>query len=361
MVTGERAKNRLAFVIFPISRTATCEPLHLFLSIGPAETLQFGNLPRKRTLRHKSGIMSYHVLGESPVDENDPDERREDGWRSHAQRPHMDGGLQYHIRCRPGDVARYVLLPGDPARVPVLASHWDESRKVSEHREYVTYSGKAGGVPVSACSTGIGGPSTSIALEELAEIGADTFIRVGTTGAIRPDIRCGHLIIATGAMRLDGTSDDYVPPSYPALASYEVVAALIEAAEQAGVPYHVGVSASTASFHCGQGRPGYGGYLTSPMKERFESVRASGVLNFEMESATLFCLAGLFGLRSGAVFAVVANRETDEFEYTGIPDVARVAVLGVRILAEWDAARERAGKKHWFPSIIAGTVNSADL
>ncbi|TLN02916.1 nucleoside phosphorylase, partial [bacterium] len=125
--------------------------------------------------------------------------------------------MQYHIRCKPGDVGKYVFLPGDPDRVPKIGQLWDSAKEVSMHREYRVWSGSIGGLEVSACSTGIGGPATAIALEELAAIGADTFIRVGSCGALRREVKPGDLAIATGAVRLDGTSRQYVEPEYPAV------------------------------------------------------------------------------------------------------------------------------------------------
>lgn len=273
-----------------------------------------------------------------------------ESWRSHATRPES-GGVQYHIRCGPGQVARYVLLPGDPDRVPLIAGTWDEARPVARHREYTTYTGRVGGVAISSTSTGIGGPSTAIAVEELAELGADTFIRVGTCGAIQPDVRCGDLVIVSAAVRHDGASDDYVEKAYPAAAHYQVVAALVEAAERLGFRYHVGVAASTASFHLGQSRPGWRGYSQSWTGLRIEDLRRAGVLIFEMEAATLFTLAGLFGLRAGGVMAVVANRVTDEMAYSGIEESARVATEAVRILAGWDEAMRRSGRRYWYPSV----------
>jgi len=165
----------------------------------------------------------------------------------------------YHVRVKPGDISGYVLLPGDPGRVPIIAELWDEGWEVSFHREFRVWSGKIDGKPISACSTGIGCPSTAIAIEELARAGAHTFIRVGSTGAIQPEIELGDLIISVAAMKLEGTSLQYAPSTYPAYADYEVVLALIEAAESLNLRYHLGVTASTDSFYLGQSRPGFRG------------------------------------------------------------------------------------------------------
>lgn len=274
-------------------------------------------------------------------------------WKSGAERPVMEGDLQYHIRCRRGDVNRYVLLPGDPARVEVIAQGWGSARFIADNREHRTWSGELEGVPVTACSTGMGGPSTSIAMEELAALGADTFIRVGSCGAIQEEVECGDLIICSGAMRQDGTSQDYIDLSYPAAASYEVTAALVESCERLNIRYHVGVSCTTASFYCGQARPGLKGYAQSSQAHKVEDLNRAGVMNFEMEAATVLTLAGIYGLRAGAVFAVVAHRLKDSFQYAGIDHSVRAANEALKVLASWDRAREAKGKPFWFPGLLA--------
>ncbi|WP_461863616.1 uridine phosphorylase [Thermococcus sp.] len=271
-----------------------------------------------------------------------------------ADRPQTKEGYQYHIACRPGDVARYVLLPGDPERVPKISSLWDEAEEIAFHREYRTHTGKYKGVQISVTSTGIGGPSSAIAVEELAAIGADTFIRVGSTGAIQPGMEIGDLIIARAAVRLEGTSKQYVRVEYPAAADLEVTLALIEAAESLGVRYHLGITASTDSFYLGQGRPGLKGYFPSFAKNILDDLRQANVTNFEMEAATLFTLASIYGLRAGCVCAVFANRVTNEFGKAGEKEAALVASEAVKILAEWDEEKEKAGKKVWFPGLRKG-------
>jgi len=267
--------------------------------------------------------------------------------------PQTEEGLQYHIWCKPGDVAPYVLLPGDPDRVPRISKYWDEKREVARHREYVTHTGKYKGVPISATSTGIGCPAVAIAIEELLRVGANTFIRVGTTGAIQPEIKVGDLVISTAAVRLDGTSRQYVRYEYPATAHYEVLMALIEAAENLGVRYHVGITASTDSFYTGQARPGYKGYTQSWMKELIFDLRAARVLNFEMEASTIFTLSNIYGARAGAICAVLANRITGEFIMdSGVEDAIRVANEAVRILYKWDKIKEEKGKAHLYPGLL---------
>lgn len=234
-----------------------------------------------------------------------------------------------------------------------IVKYWEEKKKIAEHREYVTYTGKYKGVPISATSTGIGGPAAAIAVEELIRIGAHTFIRVGTTGAIQEYIKVGDLIISIAAVRFDGASKQYVYAEYPAVASYEVVLALIEAAESLGIKYHVGISASTDSFYTGQGRPGFKGYMLSWMKNIIPDLQKANVLNFEMESSTIFTLANIYGTRAGSVCAAVANRVTDEFIVdAGVEDAIKVANEAVRILHHWDDGKKKVGKKYFYPSLL---------
>ncbi|HWQ17234.1 MAG TPA: uridine phosphorylase [Sulfolobales archaeon] len=262
-------------------------------------------------------------------------------------------GKQYHLMIGEGDVARYILLPGDPERVPRIAKTWDKYRHVATHREYVTYTGEYRGVRISATSTGIGGPSTAIAIEELLRVGADTFIRVGTTGSLRREIGIGDLVISAAAVRLDGASKAYIFPEYPAVASYEVILALIEAAESLGARYHVGITASTDSFYVGQGRPGYKDYMPPWSKDLVKILRDANVVNFEMEAATIFTLSNIYGARAGAVCAVIANRETGEFlPDAGVDTMIRVANEAVRILSEWDSVKQRFGKNYFYPGIL---------
>lgn len=254
--------------------------------------------------------------------------------------PVDESGRQYHLSLRRGDVPRYILLPGDPGRVPFIASFWDESKLLSSHREYVTYVGKYRGVDIAAVSTGIGGPATAIAIEELLRVGADTFIRVGTTGALRKEIKLGDLIITSAAARYDGVSKIYVDLEYPAVASLDVLLALIEAAEELGVRYHVGITASSDSFYVGQGRPGFKNYLPKQWSDIHLRLAEVNVLNFEMEAATILTLTNIYGVRGGAVCAAIANRATDEFvPGAGVEDAVKAANEAVKILKEWDDLR----------------------
>ncbi len=265
-------------------------------------------------------------------------------------------GKQYHIACGQKDVGKYVLMPGDPARVPKIASFLRDARQVAYHREYNTYTGAIGKTKVSVTSSGLGPSPISVAIEELARIGVHTFIRVGTSGSLHRDIRIGDLVISSAAVRLDGASKDYVRPEYPASASHEVLLALIRACEKLDVRYHVGITATTNTFFCGQGRPGFSGYEQGGMRDLIPDLKRARVLNFEMEAATLFTLCSLFGLRAGAICGILANRETNGFaDRAEIPKieekVARVSVEAVRMLLEMDEEKQKAKKKFWHPEL----------
>jgi uridine phosphorylase len=256
---------------------------------------------------------------------------------------------QYHIRCKRGDLAEYLIVPGDPDRIQKIIKYWDSFREISCHREFRSAAGVYKGVPVSALSSGIGPSCMAIVVNEAASIGVHTFIRVGSCGAIQENIQCGDLIISSAAVRLDGASNFYVTPEYPAAANYEVLMALIEAAEALGISnYHVGVTATTSDFYAGQNRP------TKAQTSNFlPTLQRAGVLNFEMEAATLFTLSGLYGLRAGAVCAVYANRCTGEFKPgEGEDDAIKVANEAVKILHEWDEKKRLKGKRWLYPSLL---------
>lgn len=248
----------------------------------------------------------------------------------------MEGRI-YHLRA--SRVNPYVLLPGDPDRVPLIASKWDEVTERNESREYRTYLGTYRGAPVTATSSGIGGPAASIAMDELAMIGARTIIRVGTTGSLWASVKVGDLVITRGAYRLDGASSNYAPLGYPAAPHPDVLNALVLAAESLGVKYHVGLTATTDTFYVGQGRPGFNGYLPPGGAELLGRLRGLNVVNLEMEASIVLTVANVYGLRAGAIMAVIANRETNEFDpHAGIEDEASVANEAVRLLKEWDDA-----------------------
>jgi uridine phosphorylase len=259
---------------------------------------------------------------------------------------------QYHIACKKGDLAEYVLMPGDPDRVPRIAKFWDSAMEISASREFRSFTGKYRGVAISALSSGIGPASIAIAVNEAATIGVRTFIRVGSAGAIQKDINCGDVIICSAAVRLDCTSNCYVIPEYPAVASYEALLALIEAAETLGINnYHVGVTATTADFYAGQSRKTSASFC-SRAENLLATLQEARVLNFEMETATLYVLASLLGLRAACVCAVYANRITDEFlTGAGEESAIKIANEAVKILSEWDAVKRRRKRKWLFPSL----------
>jgi uridine phosphorylase len=234
---------------------------------------------------------------------------------------------QHHIKCRPGDVGRYVFLPGDPGRVPVIAAFLDDAKQVASNREYNVFTGSLNGVPVSVCSTGIGCPSTAIAVEELAAIGADTFVRVGTSGPMQPFIQQGDVIITSGAVRDEGTSQQYLPLAFPAVADHEVTLALRQAARKLGVRHHVGLSQSKDSFF-GQHEPKR--MPVGPtLLERWDAWVQAGVLCSEMEASTLFVVARFLGARaSGIMLAGGTNN--------GLQTLVGTAVEAVKILIEQD-------------------------
>jgi uridine phosphorylase len=265
--------------------------------------------------------------------------------RGGSEDPRED--VQYHLGVAPGDVAESVLLPGDPDRVDTIVDVWDDGETVAEHREYRTATGTHRGTPVSVTSTGIGSPSAAIAVEELARVGADTLVRVGSCGAIQPEIDLGDLVITSGGVRQEGTSAEYVREEYPAVADHAVVAALVAAAEELGYDYHVGPTASTDSFYAGQSREGFRGFRARDAEERIEELRRAGVLNFEMEASAILTLAGVYGLRAGAVCTVYADRTTGEFEVVGEHRAARTASLAVSKLAEMDERVAEHGADRW--------------
>ncbi len=269
-----------------------------------------------------------------------------------AEEPTVGEAL-YHIRIKKGEIPRFVFLPGDPDRVKVFAKSWDKSVMVAQEREYLTYKGVYKGVELACTSTGIGSGAIAIAIEELLRVGADTLIRTGTTGALWKEIEIGDLIISTGAFRADGATRAYAPLGYPAVANYEVVNALIEAAESLGVRYWVGLTYSTDSFYLGQGRPGFGGFTNEFSSKIIDTIKRLNIINAEMESSTLFTLASIYKVRAGAIFAAIANRETGEFvPNAGVETMVKVANEAVKILDEWDKKKKEKNKRYFYPSLI---------
>ena len=217
--------------------------------------------------------------------------------------------LQYHLQLRPGDVGHYVILPGDPKRCAKIAEHFEQPRLMADSREYVTYTGYLDGEKVSVTSTGIGGPSASIAMEELVRCGADTFIRVGTWGGIDMEVKGGDIVIATGAIRAEGTSKEYAPIEFPAVADLDVTNALVEAAKACGYSYHTGIVQCKDAFY-GQHEP-----ETKPVSyellNKWEAWKRLGCKASEMESAALFVVASYLKVRAGSDFLVIGNQERD--------------------------------------------------
>lgn len=215
--------------------------------------------------------------------------------------------LQYHIACKEGDVGRYVFLPGDPGRCEKIAAHFDKAQFVSQNREFVTWTGFLDGEKVSVTSTGIGGPSAAIAVEELVAIGADTFLRIGSCGGIDLDVLGGDVVIATGAIRMDGTSREYLPIEFPAVPNFEILRAIVDAAEDLNVRYHTGVVQCKDSFY-GQHSPERMP-ISFELLNQWEAWKRGGALASEMESSTVFTVASTLKVRAGALFLAVWNQE----------------------------------------------------
>ncbi|HEX9907603.1 MAG TPA: nucleoside phosphorylase [Thermoplasmata archaeon] len=263
----------------------------------------------------------------------------------------------------PGEIGKYVFLCGEPERVPKIASAFTGSKMVLQKREFWVYNGTLEGVPVSAASTGIGGPSAAILVEELANIGAHTFIRIGTSGGIADGLEQGDFVIATGAVRADGTSRSYAWPEFPALAHHEVVLALLESAGKAKARHDAGICLSVDGFYSenkvvrdGKLSPmSQSGYMPSFMIDRLSDAKKMGIKNMEMENGTIFTLCSLLGLRAGAICSVAdvvpwhPTEKVIDFEQN-MADCIRVGVGAMGTLIGWD--RKRKGSKFWTPSML---------
>ena len=249
---------------------------------------------------------------------------------------------QFHIACAQGDIGRYCILPGDPGRVPAIAALFDDAKQIAYNREFNVWTGTLLGEKVTACSTGIGGPSASIAMEELHKCGADTFIRTGTCGGIALDVQSGDVVVATGAIRYEHTSREYAPIEFPAVADFQVTNALVEATKKLGFPLHTGIVQCKDSFY-GQHDP-----AASPvyyeLQQKWESWKRLGVLASEMESAALFVVAAALGCRCGSCFHVVWNQEReaaglDQKMSEDTSSSVRVAVEALKLLIQADKSR----------------------
>ena len=250
---------------------------------------------------------------------------------------------EYHIDMKAGDVGRYVILPGDPKRVPKIAEHLENAHLVADNREYTTYTGTLDGVKVSVTSTGIGGPSASIAMEELVHIGADTFIRVGTSGGMALEVEGGDLVIANGAIRAEGTSVEYVPIQYPAVADLDVTNALVSACKKCNRKYHVGVVECKDSFY-GQHEPEKKP-VSYELLNRWDAWCKAGAKASEMESAALFIVAQVLRVRVGTVLLCCGNQErrklnmSDRIVHDTEPAI-EVAIEAIRELIRQDQEKE---------------------
>ena len=255
-----------------------------------------------------------------------------------------DASKQYHIQVGKGEVGRYVILPGDPKRCKKIAQYFENPVFVADNREYVTYTGTLDGVKVSVTSTGIGGPSASIAMEELYRCGADTFVRIGTCGGMQPEVKSGDVVVATGAIRMEGTSKEYAPIEFPAVANLEVINALVEGAKREHCEFHTGVVQSKDSFY-GQHEPEVKP-VSYELMNKWEAWKRLGCLASEMESAALFVVANYLRVRAGACFLVIANQEREKLglENPVVHDTdkaIKVAVEAIRELIRADKEQEK--------------------
>lgn len=248
-------------------------------------------------------------------------------------------GKQYHINVGKGEVGKYVILPGDPKRCEKIAAHFENAKLIADSREYVTYTGYLDGVKVSVTSTGIGGPSAAIALEELVKCGADTFVRVGTCGGMDLNVKGGDIVVATGAIRMEGTSKEYAPIEFPAVANLGVANSLVQSAKELNKTYHAGVVQCKDSFY-GQHSP-----ETKPVSyelmDKWNAWMRCGCLASEMESAALFVVGSYLRVRVGSVFLVIANQERERagLENMQVHDTEiaiEVAVQAIRNLIKAD-------------------------
>ena len=248
---------------------------------------------------------------------------------------YSENGIQYHIGLKEGDAGEYVILPGDPKRCKKIVEYLDDAKLVADSREFVTYTGLLDGERVSVTSTGIGGASAAIALEELVNVGAKTFIRVGTCGGMQLDIKGGDIVIATGAIRMEGTSREYAPIEFPAVANLEVVNALTQAAQKLGYTYHTGIVQCKDSFY-GQHSP-----ETKPVNyellNKWEAWKKLGCLASEMESAALFIVASYLKVKVGSVFLTVGNQEREKLNMENpivhdTEKAIKTAIEAIRIL-----------------------------
>jgi len=254
----------------------------------------------------------------------------------------MEKGKEYHIALGKGDVGRYVLLPGDPGRTPLIAKSFDDAKEMANNREYRTFTGNITGydgkkIKISTTSTGIGCPSTAIAVEELIKIGADTFIRIGTAGSLQKEVGLGDVVISTAAVREEGTTRQYVPLSYPAVANFEVTAALIEAAKKLKITAHPGISHCKDAFYT-EGAKDLP--LSAHNEQMWTAWYRSNVLATSMESAALFVVSSIKRVYAGEVLAIIGLTYSDQpiVKKVGVDEAIKIAIEAVKIL---DAQRTK--------------------
>ncbi|HEY6056568.1 MAG TPA: nucleoside phosphorylase [Candidatus Limnocylindrales bacterium] len=265
------------------------------------------------------------------------------------------GERQYHIALGPGELAEYILLPGDSDRTSRIAARLDDIELERRHREFASVTGTYRGQRISVVATGIGTDNVEIVVAEILAITKrPTFIRVGSCGSLQPEIGLGDLVVTTGAVRLEATTSFFVHDGYPAVAHYEAVAALIEAAERLGHTVHVGVTATAAGFYGAQGRP----IPQLPIRypDLAEEMASQRVLNFEMEASALLVLATLASCRAGVVCAVYAQRTTGDFVAGAAMEAAEAACVetgleALGILARMDRQKQAAATDRWRPSL----------
>jgi uridine phosphorylase len=248
----------------------------------------------------------------------------------------MNDEMQYHIHLKKGDIGRYVILPGDPGRVPKIASYFDDPKEIAFNREYRTFTGTIDNIPVAAVSTGIGCPSAAIAIEELIKVGADTFIRVGTAGSLQPEVALGDLTISMSSVREEGTSRQYVPIQYPSTASFDVTLALKEAASNLGFKAHVGVTHCKDAFYT-EGSEGDDLPLKEYNRQMWSAWYKANVLSTSMESAALFTVGAIRRVHVGEVTAIIGLTYDDQpiAKKVGVDEAIKTAVEAVRIIESW--------------------------
>ena len=258
-----------------------------------------------------------------------------------------------HIQLKVERLPSTVLLPGDPARVNEIAGLLEDVQPCGENREYKTIIGSTDGVPVAVCSTGMGGPSTEIAVVELLYKGAKRFLRVGTSGALQPDIEPGDLVISTGCIRETGAPRSFVSDGYPALADHQMVMALVQACEELGYPYHVGIGVCVDSFYATKPHLFQDRDIPSQIAPRLVEYQKAGALHMEMEAATVMVLAQILGEASAAICTVGSNLVTLKAPTAPITSerAIRVVCRSVQIMNEWDSLCARHKKKYYYPSL----------